>query len=130
MDVQSEEIPQEVWNIILPCGNYLKKIMELCGYTRKESIVKLKETDERDKMFTFVKSMSEVIEDKHAVFSVFSKCPDKVMLLPGLEQLPFMSMPAIFEKQDCHFQMVKFLSNCGYFSKGVGFKWSLNRGLL
>ena len=72
MDVQTEEIPQEVWNIILPCGNYLKKIMEFCGYTRKESIVKLKEKDEMDKMFTFVKSMSEVIEDKHAVFGVFS----------------------------------------------------------
>ena len=50
--------------------------MEFCGYTRKESIVKLKEKDERDKMFTFVTSMSEVIEDKHAVFGVFSKCPD------------------------------------------------------
>ena len=46
---------------------------------RKESIVKLKEKDERDKMFTFVKSLSEVIEDKHAVFGVFRKCPDKVM---------------------------------------------------
>ena len=49
-------------------------------------------------MFTFVKSMSEVIEDKYAVFGVFSKCPDKVMLLPGLEPLPFMSIHAIFEK--------------------------------
>ena len=70
--------------------------MELCGYTRKESVVKLTEKDERDKMFTFVKSMSEVIEGKHAVFGVFSKCPDKNMLLPGLEPLPIMSIPAIF----------------------------------
>ncbi len=86
MDVQiEEEIPQKVWNIILPCGNYLKEVMEFCGYTTKESIVKLKEKDKRDKIFAFVKSMSEVIEDKHDVFGVFSKCPDKVMLLPGLE---------------------------------------------
>ena len=49
-------------------------------------------------MFTFVKSMSEVIEDKHAVFGVFSKRPDKVMLLPGLEPLPFISIPEIFKK--------------------------------
>ena len=80
-----QEIPQEIWNIIPPCGNYLKNIMQFCGYARKESIIKLKEKHEVDKMFAFVKSMSEVIEDKQAVFGVFSKCPDKVMLLPGLE---------------------------------------------
>lgn len=82
---RKKEIPNKLWKIILPRGNYLKNIMDFCGYTRRESIVKLKEKDEMDKLCAFVKSMSEVIEDKHAVFGVFSKCPEKVMHLPGLE---------------------------------------------
>ena len=82
---KDEEIPQELWHMILPCGSYLKNIMEFSGYTKRKSIVKLADKKEISKMFEFVKSMSGVIEDKKAMFGVFDKCPNKVMLLPGLE---------------------------------------------
>ena len=72
-----QEIPQEVRNTIPPCGQYLENIMQVCGYARKESIITLKEKHEMDKMFAFVKSMSDVIEEKQAVLGVVSKYSKK-----------------------------------------------------
>ena len=54
---------EEIWNIIPPCDNYLKNIMQFCGYVRKARIVKLTEKHEMDKIFAFMESMSEAIED-------------------------------------------------------------------
>lgn len=84
----TDDIPDEIWNIFPPQGTYVKKIMKFSGYETIDSVLKLKSKDEIEKMFSFVKTMADVVEEKDAMFGIFSKCPEKVMLLPGLEVRP------------------------------------------
>ena len=52
-------------------------------------------------MFEFVKSMSDVIEDKKEMFGIFSSNPQKTMLIPGLKVLWAMySYTILFGIQD------------------------------
>ena len=62
--------------------------MKFSDYETIDSILKLKSKDEIEKMFSFVKTMAHVVEEKDAKFGIFSKCPKKVVLLPGLEVRP------------------------------------------
>ena len=59
--------------------------MKICGYETPESIAKLRCKEEQDNMFEFIKSMTEMIEDKDGMFGMFKGNPQKVMLLPGLK---------------------------------------------
>lgn len=81
----SGTIPPELWNIFPPQGNYLKNILKYSGYETYESIIKLKEKEELEQVFEFVKSMCDVIPDKEEMFGIFSRNPQKTMLIPGLK---------------------------------------------
>ena len=78
-------VPEQLWDIIPPAGNYIKNIMKFSGYETIDSVATLKRKDELDKMFRFVRSMSEIVEDKSQIFGIFSKNPQRVMVIPGLE---------------------------------------------
>jgi len=84
-EVLPEMIPSRLWNIFPPNGKYLKNIMEFCGYQSSEAIVRLKNPDELQKMFDFVKEMTDIIDDKQEMFGIFAPKPEKVRVLPGLE---------------------------------------------
>ncbi|CAB4013594.1 Hypothetical predicted protein, partial [Paramuricea clavata] len=81
----TDAIPDEIWNMFPSKGTYLKNIIKFSGYETIDSVLKLKSKDEIEKMFLFVKTMADIVEEKDAMFGIFSKCPEKVMLLPGLE---------------------------------------------
>jgi len=85
VEVLPEMIPSRLWNIFPPNGKYLKNIMEFCGYQSSEAIVRLKNPDEMQKMFDFVKEMTDIIDDKQEMFGIFAPKPEKVRVLPGLE---------------------------------------------
>ncbi len=53
--------------------------MNFSGYETIDSILKLKNRDEVDKTFLFVKMMADIVDEKDAIFEMFSKSPDKVM---------------------------------------------------
>ena len=73
----AQVIPSHLWNIFPPNGMYLKNIMEFCGYQSREAIICLKHPDEVTKMFDFVKEMTDVIDDKPAMFGIFASKPEK-----------------------------------------------------
>ena len=61
--------------------------MRFSGYETIDSIPKLRSKEEQGKMFEFVKSVSEIIENKDEMFWLFKANPQKVMMLPGLQVL-------------------------------------------
>jgi hypothetical protein len=74
-----------LWNIFPPQSNYLKNILKYSGYETYESIVKLKEKEELEQVFEFVKCMSDVVPDIEEMFGIFSRNPQNTMLIPGLK---------------------------------------------
>lgn len=67
----------------------MKNILKFSGYETYESIIKLKDKEELAQVFEFVKSMSDVVPDKEEMFGVFSRNPQKTMLIPGLKVITF-----------------------------------------
>lgn len=67
----------------------MKNILKFSGYETYESIIKLKDKEELAQVFEFVKSMSDVVSDKEEMFGVFSRNPQKTMLIPGLKVITF-----------------------------------------
>ena len=59
--------------------------MRFSGYENTQAILKLRSQEERNRMFNFAKSMSEIIEDKEEMFGIFKANPQKLMLIPGHE---------------------------------------------
>lgn len=78
------EIPEHLYNIFPPNGQYLIEIMKYCAYSDVESVLELKKTEKRKEMFEFVKEMLDVIEDKEKMLGIFLKIPHKLRMLPGL----------------------------------------------
>lgn len=59
--------------------------MLFCGYETVDAVIKLEKEEEQMKMFEFVVSMKDVIEDPHKIFGIFVNKPEKIMILPGLK---------------------------------------------
>ena len=59
--------------------------MEFAGYQTRESVARLRNANELQKMFDFVVEMADVINDKNIFGGIFEFKPDKVRVLPGLE---------------------------------------------
>ncbi len=78
-------IPNEIWSIFPPKALYLKNILIYCGYDTPEAVLKLREHGELDQVFTFMKSISDIVEEKEALFGIFQKEPQRLCLLPGLK---------------------------------------------
>ena len=68
-----------------PKGQYLKNILIYSGYETYESIITLKEQTEVDAMISFIKDMSDIIDEKEEIFSIFSQHPQKLMILHGFK---------------------------------------------
>ena len=84
--VKTQEIPENIWALIPPRGAYLIEIMKFCGYDEVDSVLLLREEDERTKMFDFIKEMVDIVDDKEKTFGIFATVPEKVRILPGVER--------------------------------------------
>ena len=84
-----DKIPEELWKLFPPKGQYLRNILVYSGYETYDSIVKLNENTEMNEVFSFVKNMSDIMDEKEKeeIFGIFSKYPGKVMVLPGLKSV-------------------------------------------
>ena len=51
--------------------------MQFSGYDTCGAIMKLRAKEKRTKMFDFVKSMSDGVEDKNEMFGIFKANPEK-----------------------------------------------------
>ena len=49
------------------------------------SPLKLSQDGELEKVFSFMKLMTELVEDKEAVFGIFHRNLERLALLPGLQ---------------------------------------------
>ncbi len=47
--------------------------------------MKLKDKEDIYRVFAFIKSVIDLVEDKNEMLGIFSKNPEKAALLPGLE---------------------------------------------
>ena len=54
---------------------FIPNIMKFCGYLNGNSILKLKNESEVQKMFEYVVKMAELIHDKQAIFGIFAPKP-------------------------------------------------------
>ena len=54
---------------------FIPNIMKFCGYLTRNSILKLKNESEVQKMFEYVVKMAELIPDKQAMFGIFAPKP-------------------------------------------------------
>ena len=61
---ENGKIPEELWNMFPPKGQYLKNILIYSGYETYEFIITLKEQTEVDGMISFIKDMSDIIDEK------------------------------------------------------------------
>ena len=59
--------------------------MLFSGYETIDDIITLQNEEEKIKMFQFVTTMKDIIENQEEMFGSFSKMPEKVMVLPGLK---------------------------------------------
>lgn len=82
-----EDLPASIWNSLPPNANYVKECIKLSGYDNVESIVKLGDEKEQNKMFQFVVDMKDAVPDPKATFGIFEKKPESIKLLPGLEPI-------------------------------------------
>ena len=82
--ISCETLPEELWELLPNNAEYLKNIMKFSGYETFESVIRLQNKDEIQKMFDFVIMMKSVVENSHEMFGIFSTIPEKVMILPGL----------------------------------------------
>ena len=72
---ENGKILEELWNMFPPKGQYLQNILIYSGYETYESIVTLKEQAEVDGMISFIKDVSDIIDEKEEIFGIFSQHP-------------------------------------------------------
>lgn len=92
---------------------YLKNILIYSRYKTYESIITLKEqTVEVEGMISFIKDMSDIIDEKEEIFGIFSQHPQKLMILPGLKPIFSKFIEKVetlkaLSRITCHTPMVK-----------------------
>ena len=59
--------------------------MKFSGYADVDSMLRLKKPDEMKKMIKFAVEMIDLVPNKDDMFGIFSRKPEKVCVLPGLE---------------------------------------------
>ena len=81
------KIPDDLWKIFSLKGEYIKNILLYSGYETIDSIMNLKNDCELTEAISFVKDMSELMDEneKKANFGIFSKQPEKLKVIPGLK---------------------------------------------
>ena len=78
------KVPQHLWNLLPERAAYLRNLSQYAGYETPDSVAKLSDDGELNKVFEFMKSISEIVENKEEVYGIFHKNPQKLTLLPGL----------------------------------------------
>ncbi len=79
------KVPEYLWNILPEKAAYLRGLFQYAGYETPVSVAKLSDGGKLDKVFEFMKSVSDIVENKEEVFGIFHKNPQKLVLLPGLK---------------------------------------------
>ena len=87
-EIEPDIIPNNLWNIFPPNGQYLRNLMEFTGYQSRVAILSLRHDQELKNMLQFAIDMHEGLdeEDKKKIFGPFSKVPQKLRILPGLDK--------------------------------------------
>ena len=80
-----DSLPEALWTMFPPSGNYIKNILKFSGYDTPESIIKLKDEAELGKAFDFEKSVSDIVPNTEKMFEIFCGNPQSVVLIPGLK---------------------------------------------
>ena len=65
----------------------MQAFLPMCFRVHHESIITLKEQTEVDGMISFIKDMSDIIDEKEEIFGIFSQHPQKLMIFPGLNPI-------------------------------------------
>lgn len=80
-------LPTHIWDIFPAHGQYIVQLMKFAGYQSRETIVKLKDPDEKRKMLSFAANHTFLLDEAgmKETFGIFVKKPEAVMILPGLE---------------------------------------------
>ena len=81
------KIPDNLWKIFPVKGQYIKNILIYSGYETFDLIIKLKDDSELTEAISFVKEMSEIMDEKEkrANFGIFANHPDKLRIILGLK---------------------------------------------
>ena len=87
ISLDDDKIPEGLWKLFPPKGQYLNNILVYSGYETYDSIMKLKEETEINEALSFVKGLNDIMDEKEKqeMFGIFSKYPEKLMVLPGLK---------------------------------------------
>ena len=83
----SQQIPAAIWNLLPKKADYIRRILDFCGYETVDSIVTLTDEEEQTKMFKFIVSMKDCVDDFELTFGPFCKAPEMVTILPGLKSV-------------------------------------------
>lgn len=86
--INSSEIPDNLWSIIPENGQFIVNIMKFCEYKTRSSILKLRERDELQKMLLYVIKNEELFadeEERSSIFGRFKKKPHLLSIPPGIE---------------------------------------------
>ena len=70
--IDFQDIPEDLWKMFPERDSFIPNIMKFCGYLNRYTIVKLKNSAEIQKMFDYVVSKAELLEDKKAMFGIFA----------------------------------------------------------
>ena len=81
------KIPDNLWKIFPVKGQYIKNILIYSGYETFDSIIKLNDDSKLTEPISFVKEMSEIMDEneKRENFGIFANHPDKLRIIPGLK---------------------------------------------
>ena len=87
LDTSSDTIPEHLWKIFPPCGSYIRPLLEFCGYATRNSILELKTKEKQDAMISFARENHTCLseEAKEKTFGMFALHPEKLCILPGLQ---------------------------------------------
>eukprot|EP00794_Sanderia_malayensis_P018376 gene18376-20227_t len=85
--VKDENLPEYLWNRRLTVKECYLPVRSRRKKPYKDEKIKetLKNRDELEKALNFIKSMVDLIDNKEEVFGIFHRCPEKLMIMPGLE---------------------------------------------
>ena len=85
--IDFQDIPEDLWKMFPERDSFIPNIMKFCGYLNRYTIVKLKNSAEIQKMFDYVVSKAELVEDKKAMFGIFARNPSLLSIPPGTQDI-------------------------------------------
>ena len=86
---ENDAIPESAWNVFTESGVYIKNMLIFSGFLTRESLAKLEKKEELEKIFEFIRDMADDLDEgeRRNLLGVFHKNPNKLKILPGLEEI-------------------------------------------